>query len=99
MPLSRHSVGTYQETRSHAKLVGEHSTTVVSARWATVDRSWRKEWNLCARADLHQDTRKRGKATSVEENHNVTACAKNRDDQNGQLNTDDYIDPLFFFFF
>ena len=26
---------------------------VVSARWATVDRSWPEQWNWCARADLH----------------------------------------------
>ena len=30
MPLSRHSVGTYQETSSHA-FIKEHSVTVVSA--------------------------------------------------------------------
>ena len=31
--------------RAHMQLVREHSTTVVSARWATVDWSWHKEWN------------------------------------------------------
>ena len=46
MPLCRHSVGTYQETSSHA-----HSVTVVSARWDTVDRFWLKEWNWCARTN------------------------------------------------
>ena len=44
MPLSRHSVGTYHETSSH-EFIREHSATVVSARWATVARSWPKEWN------------------------------------------------------
>ena len=42
MPLSSHSVGTYQE-RAHMQLVMEHSATVVSARWATVDWSCSKE--------------------------------------------------------
>ena len=27
--------------------------SVVSARWATVDWSWHKEWNYCARANLN----------------------------------------------
>ena len=27
--------------------------TVVSARWTTVDWSWPKEWNWCARTDFH----------------------------------------------
>ena len=36
MPLSRHSGGTYPET-ARTQLVREHSSTVVSARWATVD--------------------------------------------------------------
>ena len=31
--------------RAHTQFVREHSITVVSARWATVDRSLRKEWN------------------------------------------------------
>ena len=31
--------------RAHTKLVREQSVTVVSARWATVDWSWPKEWN------------------------------------------------------
>ena len=44
MPLSRRSVGTYQE-RVHTQLVREHSVTVVSAHWATVDWSWPREWN------------------------------------------------------
>ena len=50
MPLYRHRVGTYQETSSQATSQGtlghrEHSATVISARWATVDWSWPKEWN------------------------------------------------------
>ena len=39
--------------RAHTQLVREHSGTVVSARWATVDWPWPKEWSLCARANLH----------------------------------------------
>ena len=31
--------------RAHTQLVRERSATVVSARRATVDRSWRREWN------------------------------------------------------
>ena len=31
--------------RAHMQLVREHSVTVVSAHWATVDWSWTKEWN------------------------------------------------------
>ena len=42
MPLSRHSVGTYQETSSHATR-REQSVTVVLARWATVYWSWPKD--------------------------------------------------------
>ena len=51
MPLSRHSVGTYQEMSSHATRQ-KPSVTVISARWATVDWSWPKEWNYCAQANL-----------------------------------------------
>ena len=53
MPLSRHSVGIYIRKRAHTQLVRKHSVTVVSARWATVDWSRPKEWNECARANLH----------------------------------------------
>ena len=31
--------------RAHTQLVMENSATVVSARWATVDWFWHKEWN------------------------------------------------------
>ena len=44
MLLSRQSVGTYQETSSHATHQ-EHLVTVGSARWATVRWTWPKEWN------------------------------------------------------
>ena len=43
MPLSRHSVGIRK--RAHTQLVRERWATVESARWATVDWSWPKEWN------------------------------------------------------
>ena len=47
MPLSRH-IEILREPirkRAHTQLVRKHSPTVVSARWAAVDRSWRKECN------------------------------------------------------
>ena len=50
--LSRHSVGPYQENEL-MQLTWECSATVVSARWATVDQSWRKVWNQSAWADFH----------------------------------------------
>ena len=31
--------------RAHTQLVREHTATIVSARWATVDWSWHLEWN------------------------------------------------------
>ena len=39
MPLSRHSVGTYKGISLHQymQLIRNHSTTVVSAHWVTVD--------------------------------------------------------------
>ena len=39
--------------RAHTQLVRKHSITVISARWATLDWSWPKEWNQCVRANLH----------------------------------------------
>ena len=44
--------------QAHTQLVRAHSATVVSARWATVNWSWRKEWNKCARAKLHWKKKK-----------------------------------------
>ena len=38
---------------AHRPLIREHSDTVLSARWATVNWSWPKKWNWCALADLH----------------------------------------------
>ena len=34
------------------KIVKEHSATVISARWATVDWSWHNKWNWCAQANF-----------------------------------------------
>ena len=45
--------------RAHTQLVREHSAIVVSARRATVDWSWHKEWNWCARANLHFKKKKK----------------------------------------
>ena len=39
--------------QAHTQLFREHSATVVSALWASVDWSWPKEWNQCAPPDLH----------------------------------------------
>ena len=36
-----------------AQLVRERSSTGVSARWATVDCFWPKQWHWCVLADLH----------------------------------------------
>ena len=44
MPLFRHSVGTYQETSSHATRQETLGHSRLS-RWATVDWFWPKEWN------------------------------------------------------
>ena len=47
MPLSRHSVGTYPETSSHATCQGTFGhSRLDSARWATVDWSWHSEHDL-----------------------------------------------------
>ena len=74
MLLSRHSVGTYQEMSSR-KLVKEHSVTDISAHWAIVDWSWPKEWNLCARADLHFKKKKSaGRERIVEHSSKILAC-------------------------
>ena len=45
IPLSKHSVEPIRK-RAHMQLVGEHSVTVVSARWVTVDWFWRKRVQL-----------------------------------------------------
>ena len=47
MLLSRHSVGTYQETSQHTTCQG-HSATVISARWATV-----VDWSLQQQKKVH----------------------------------------------
>ena len=39
--------------RARTQLARVQSATVVSARWATMDRSWPKEWNYCARANVY----------------------------------------------
>ena len=51
MPLCRHSVEPIKKW-AHTQLVRQHSATVISVRWATMDWSWPKEWNWCARANL-----------------------------------------------
>ena len=39
--------------QAHTQFIREHSVTVISAHWATVDWSWPKEWNSFAWANLH----------------------------------------------
>ena len=39
--------------RADMQLIREHSATVISARWATVDWSWPMELNQCAQLNLH----------------------------------------------
>ena len=53
--------------RAYKQLVREHSTTIISAHWATVDRSWHKEWNWCAYANLHFRKKERKKNSIGEE--------------------------------
>ena len=49
-------------TWAHEQLVREYSAIVVSARWATVDWSWPKEWTYCARTNLHFKKKKKAQA-------------------------------------
>ena len=56
--------------RAHTQLVRIHSVTVVSASWATVDWSRPKEWNYCARANLHLKKKKK-KAQAGNELSNI----------------------------
>ena len=60
MPLSRHSVGTYSENEL-THISSGNTWSVVSARWATVDWSWPKEWNKCVWANLHFKKKKKKK--------------------------------------
>ena len=45
--------GNLSGKRAHTQLIRECLVIVVSARLATLDWSWRKEWLWCPRADLH----------------------------------------------
>ena len=51
--------------RAHTQLVRDHSVTVGSARWATVDWSWPKERNLCARANFHFTKKKKKRSREM----------------------------------
>ena len=55
------------------QLVREHSVTVVSARWATVDWSLPKEWNQRARANLHEIEKGAGREWIVEHSPKILA--------------------------
>ena len=52
MPLSKHSVGTYQETSSHATRQGTLSHSRLSSL-SHFGLTWPKEWNKYARTNLH----------------------------------------------
>ena len=53
--LCHHSGIVWEPTQkqAHTQLIREHPVIVISAQWAIVDWSWPKEWNQCARANLH----------------------------------------------
>ena len=61
MLLSWQSVGFCQKISSHTTHQ-EHFVTVVSARRATVDCSWPKEWNWCVLAHLNYKKKKKKSA-------------------------------------
>ena len=70
MPLSRHSVGTYRDTSSHATRQG----TLGHSRLRSLSHCgliWPKEWNKCARANLHFKKRKKEKDTGGDEWSNL----------------------------
>ena len=62
MPLSRHSVGTYQETSSHATRQG----TLSHSRFSSLSHCGLilafKGWNECARANFHFEKKKKAQA-------------------------------------
>ena len=61
MLLCRHSVGTYQETSSHATCQG----TLSHSRLSSLSHSGlilAKEWNLCVQANLHLKKKKKAQA-------------------------------------
>ena len=45
--------------RAHMHLIREHSTTVISACWATVYWSWPKEWYYCVQPNFDQKQNKK----------------------------------------
>ena len=62
-------------TWSHKQLVREHLVTVISARWATVDWSWPKEWKWCAHANLHLKKKKSADGEwIVQQSPKILAC-------------------------
>ena len=61
--------------RAHTQLVREHSPTVILARWARVDWSWPKEWNLRARPNLYfQKKKKRRQKIIAEHFPQIVTC-------------------------
>ena len=65
MPLSRHSVGTSPETSSHATCQGTLGHSCLSSL-SHCGLILHKEWNLCARANLHFKKKKKKVQTENE---------------------------------
>ena len=61
IPLSPGIVWEPIRKRAHKQLVREHSVTVVSARWATVDWSWHNEWNSKKKKEKKRKKKERKK--------------------------------------
>ena len=53
--------GNFPVKRAHTQFVREHSATVVSACWATMDWTRSEKWNWCAQADFRSKKKKKKK--------------------------------------
>ena len=74
--------------RAHTQLFREHSATVVSARWVSVDWSWPTEWNLRAQANLHFEKKKKKSAGGewmVEHSPKILASVRGKSHQKPPL--------------
>ena len=63
--------------RAHTQLIREHLVTVISARWATVDWSWPKEWNYWVRPNLHLKKKKRKEKKKRRQGMNCRTFSQN----------------------
>ena len=64
MPLSRHNVGTNQETNSHATRRGTLGHSRLSSL-SHCELILAKEWNLCAQAGLHLKKEKKEEEENI----------------------------------